>query len=145
LTLGPLPALARLNPSFPARPPLAPRGRHAGHTYFEFEYTAKTPRYTRHSLAVVVVNDGAAAGAGSCWRGALAASPQASGGLAPACRTRACRTRVPESCRVLRRPALRRCGAGKFYTLTTGANERRWGKMKDKLTTSVRSFQLINA
>lgn len=29
-----------------------------GHNYFEFEYTAKTPRYTRHSLAVVVANDG---------------------------------------------------------------------------------------
>lgn len=29
-----------------------------GHKYFEFEYTAKTQRYTRHSLAVVVANDG---------------------------------------------------------------------------------------
>jgi hypothetical protein len=29
-----------------------------GHNYFEFEYTAKTSRYTRHSLAVVVANDG---------------------------------------------------------------------------------------
>jgi photosystem II oxygen-evolving enhancer protein 2 len=35
--------------------------------------------------------------------------------------------------------------AGKFYTLTTGANEKRWGKMKDKLTTTVRSFSLVNA
>lgn len=34
--------------------------------------------------------------------------------------------------------------AGTFYTLTTGANERRWGKMKDKLQTTVRSFSLIN-
>lgn len=34
---------------------------------------------------------------------------------------------------------------GKFYTLTTGANEKRWGKMKDKLSTTVRSFSLINA
>ena len=34
--------------------------------------------------------------------------------------------------------------AGKFYTLTTGANEKRWGKMKDKLSTTVRSFSLIN-
>eukprot|EP00775_Hariotina_reticulata_P007123 gene7123-7337_t len=62
-----------------------------GHTYYEFEYTAKTPRYTRHSLAVVVAND------------------------------------------------------GKFYTLTTGANERRWGKMKDKLQTTIKSFSLVNA
>jgi photosystem II oxygen-evolving enhancer protein 2 len=34
--------------------------------------------------------------------------------------------------------------AGKFYTLTTGANERRWGKMKDKLQYSIKSFSLIN-
>ena len=61
-----------------------------GTNYYEFEFTAKTPKYTRHSLAVVAVSD------------------------------------------------------GKFYTLTTGANERRWGKMKDKLTTVVRSFSFIN-
>jgi len=37
------------------------------------------------------------------------------------------------------------CVAGKFYTLTTGANERRWGKMKDKLATTIKSFSLVNA
>uniref|UniRef100_A0A7S3QZR2 PsbP C-terminal domain-containing protein n=1 Tax=Dunaliella tertiolecta TaxID=3047 RepID=A0A7S3QZR2_DUNTE len=57
--------------------------------YFEFEFTAKNPRYTRHSLAVVAVAN------------------------------------------------------GKFYTLTTGANERRWGKIKDRLKTSIRSFTLL--
>ncbi|XP_071702580.1 psbP-like protein 1, chloroplastic isoform X2 [Rutidosis leptorrhynchoides] len=35
-------------------------------------------------------------------------------------------------------------GNGKFYTLTTGANERRWGKMKDKLNVVVDSFKLFN-
>ncbi|KAK6795363.1 hypothetical protein RDI58_008816 [Solanum bulbocastanum] len=35
-------------------------------------------------------------------------------------------------------------GNGKFYTLTTGANERRWGKMKDRLHTVVDSFQIFN-
>ncbi|CAI0411432.1 unnamed protein product, partial [Linum tenue] len=35
-------------------------------------------------------------------------------------------------------------GNGKLYTLTTGANERRWGKMKDKLQTIVESFKLAN-
>ncbi|KAL4566458.1 hypothetical protein LXL04_030573 [Taraxacum kok-saghyz] len=35
-------------------------------------------------------------------------------------------------------------GNGKFYTLTTGANERRWGKMKDKLNTVVDSFKIFN-
>uniref|UniRef100_A0A0F7GXA3 PsbP-like protein 1 n=1 Tax=Monsonia emarginata TaxID=28966 RepID=A0A0F7GXA3_9ROSI len=36
-------------------------------------------------------------------------------------------------------------GNGNFYTLTTGANERRWDKMKDKLHTVVESFTLFNA
>lgn len=31
---------------------------------------------------------------------------------------------------------------GNFYTLITGSSERRWGKMKDKLNTTVRSFSL---
>lgn len=35
--------------------------------------------------------------------------------------------------------------AGKFYTLTTGANEKRWGKMKEKLNTTIKSFSLVNA
>ncbi|KAM1019936.1 hypothetical protein ACFX13_041991 [Malus domestica] len=34
-------------------------------------------------------------------------------------------------------------GNGNFYTLTTGANERRWDKMKDKLHTIVDSFKLF--
>ncbi|XP_043708806.1 psbP-like protein 1, chloroplastic isoform X1 [Telopea speciosissima] len=35
-------------------------------------------------------------------------------------------------------------GNGKFYTITTGANERRWGKMKDKLNTVIDSFKIFN-
>ncbi|GLT43894.1 hypothetical protein SLA2020_178200 [Shorea laevis] len=35
-------------------------------------------------------------------------------------------------------------GNGKFYTLTTGANERRWEKMKDRLYTVVDSFKIFN-
>ncbi|KDP37390.1 hypothetical protein JCGZ_08401 [Jatropha curcas] len=35
-------------------------------------------------------------------------------------------------------------GNGKFYTITTGANERRWDKMKDKLHTVVDSFKIFN-
>ncbi|CAN8254523.1 unnamed protein product [Cochlearia groenlandica] len=31
---------------------------------------------------------------------------------------------------------------GKFYTLTTGANERRWDKMKDRLHTVIDSFKI---
>lgn len=74
----------------PARPFSAQRDDSKGHVYYEFEFTAKTPRYTRHSVAVVSVDN------------------------------------------------------GKFYTLSTGSNERRWGKMKDKLNTVVRSFQFVN-
>ncbi|KAE8653687.1 PsbP-like protein 1 isoform 2 [Hibiscus syriacus] len=35
-------------------------------------------------------------------------------------------------------------GNGKFYTLTTGANERRWDKMKDRLVTVVDFFKIFN-
>ncbi|XP_021617217.1 psbP-like protein 1, chloroplastic isoform X3 [Manihot esculenta] len=35
-------------------------------------------------------------------------------------------------------------GNGKFYTLTTGANERRWDKMKDKLHAVVDSFNIFS-
>ncbi|KAJ0100913.1 hypothetical protein Patl1_06280 [Pistacia atlantica] len=35
-------------------------------------------------------------------------------------------------------------GNGRFYTLTTGANERRWDKMKDRLQTVVESFKIFN-
>ncbi|XP_022764551.1 psbP-like protein 1, chloroplastic [Durio zibethinus] len=35
-------------------------------------------------------------------------------------------------------------GNGKFYTLTTGANERRWSKMKDRLLTVIDSFKIFN-
>ncbi|KAK7273080.1 hypothetical protein RIF29_14126 [Crotalaria pallida] len=35
-------------------------------------------------------------------------------------------------------------GNGKFYTLTTGANERRWDKMKDRLQTVIDSFKIFN-
>lgn len=34
--------------------------------------------------------------------------------------------------------------SGKFYTLTTGANERRWDKMKERLLTVVDSFKIFN-
>lgn len=34
--------------------------------------------------------------------------------------------------------------AGQFYTLTTGANERRWGKMKNSLEAVAKSFAFIN-
>ncbi|XP_057436366.1 psbP-like protein 1, chloroplastic [Lotus japonicus] len=33
---------------------------------------------------------------------------------------------------------------GKFYTLTTGANERRWDKMKERLQTVIESFKISN-
>nr|ABK22029.1 unknown [Picea sitchensis]ABR17272.1 unknown [Picea sitchensis] len=35
-------------------------------------------------------------------------------------------------------------GNGKFYTLTTGANERRWSKIEEKLRTVIDSFSLFD-
>lgn len=35
-------------------------------------------------------------------------------------------------------------GNGKFYTMTTGANQRRWEKMKDRLQTVIESFKISN-
>ncbi|KAL5057082.1 hypothetical protein RYX36_028686 [Vicia faba] len=61
-----------------------------GKVYYQFEFTAQAPNFTRHALSAVSI------------------------------------------------------GNGKFYTLTTGANERRWGKMKDRLQTIVESFKLFN-
>lgn len=102
-SLAPAPLAVPPGPAYPATfPPLTPsppphpqtalplQRETKGKVYYEFEFTAKTQRYTRHSLAVVTADK------------------------------------------------------GRFYTLTTGANERRWGKMKDKLQTTVRSFSLIN-
>jgi photosystem II oxygen-evolving enhancer protein 2 len=33
--------------------------------------------------------------------------------------------------------------AGKFYTLTIGANEKRWGKMKPRLEQVIDSFEVV--
>lgn len=33
---------------------------------------------------------------------------------------------------------------GKLILMSTGANERRWGRMKDKLAFSVKSFKAFN-
>lgn len=61
-----------------------------GRKYYDFEFTASTPRYTRHACVSVTV------------------------------------------------------GNGKFYTLETGANERRWKKMEDKAKTIVKSFEVFD-
>ncbi|KAK7295680.1 hypothetical protein RJT34_18591 [Clitoria ternatea] len=61
-----------------------------GKAYYQFEFIAQAPNYTRHALSTVSI------------------------------------------------------GNGKFYTLTTGANERRWEKMKDRLQTVIESFKIFN-
>ncbi|XP_054823518.1 psbP-like protein 1, chloroplastic isoform X1 [Prosopis cineraria] len=61
-----------------------------GKAYYQFEFVAQAPNYTRHALSTVSI------------------------------------------------------GNGKFYTLTTGANERRWDKMKERLQTVVESFKIFN-
>ncbi|KAL2329627.1 hypothetical protein Fmac_017208 [Flemingia macrophylla] len=62
----------------------------AGKAYYQFEFIAQAPNYTRHALSTVSI------------------------------------------------------GNGKFYTLTTGANERRWEKMKDRLQTVIESFKIFD-
>ncbi|RDX90531.1 PsbP-like protein 1, chloroplastic, partial [Mucuna pruriens] len=61
-----------------------------GKAYYQFEFIAQAPNYTRHALSTVSI------------------------------------------------------GNGKFYTLTTGANERRWEKMKDRLHTVIESFKIFD-
>ncbi|KOM47231.1 hypothetical protein LR48_Vigan07g093500 [Vigna angularis] len=61
-----------------------------GKKYYQFEFIAKAPNYTRHALSTVSI------------------------------------------------------GNGKFYTLTTGANERRWEKMKERLQTVIESFKIFD-
>ncbi|KAL5123111.1 PsbP-like protein 1, chloroplastic [Glycine soja] len=61
-----------------------------GKKYYQFEFIAQAPNYTRHALSTVSI------------------------------------------------------GNGKFYTLTTGANERRWVKMKDRLQTVIESFKIFD-
>ena len=60
-----------------------------GKTYYQFEYVAQAPNFTRHALTTVGVNNGS------------------------------------------------------LYTLTTGANQRRWKKMEDRLNKIVDSFQFL--
>ena len=57
--------------------------------YYQFEYVAQAPNFTRHALTTVGVNNGS------------------------------------------------------LYTLTTGANQRRWKKMEDRLNKIVDSFQFL--
>jgi len=61
-----------------------------GRKYYDFEYTAANPRYSRHAMASVTV------------------------------------------------------GNGKFYTLETGANEKRWSKIGGKVKTVVKSFEVFD-
>uniref|UniRef100_A0A1D1YHI8 PsbP-like protein 1, chloroplastic n=1 Tax=Anthurium amnicola TaxID=1678845 RepID=A0A1D1YHI8_9ARAE len=61
-----------------------------GKPYYNFEFIAQSPNFTRHALGVITI------------------------------------------------------GNGKFYTLTTGANERRWDKMKDKLHAVIDSFKIFS-
>ncbi|KAF6148817.1 hypothetical protein GIB67_014188 [Kingdonia uniflora] len=61
-----------------------------GKTFYNFEFVAQAPNYTRHALGTISILN------------------------------------------------------GKLYALTTGSNERRWGKMKDKLRAVVDSFKISN-
>lgn len=87
-----------------------------GKIYYTFEFVAQAPNYTRHALSTISIGNGKQL------------------------------LHTDYYCIVLGdvgRIGFNRNFAGKFYTLTTGANERRWGKMKDKLQQVIESFKIF--
>ena len=130
--------------------------------YYEFEFASKAKTYIRYALAAATVGNGElpaccfqsspllaheccigapVAPAGSrlkSYSHALAAAlGKGSPHLLPARIDCAQRFWVaPAQCFT---PVL---SVGKFYVLQTGCNEKRWSKMKENLTTVVKSFQV---
>ncbi|KAL8130282.1 hypothetical protein V2J09_019437 [Rumex salicifolius] len=105
-----------------------------GTTYYTFEFVSQARNYTRHALSTICIGN------------------DQDYGLASLPHTRCVRfewctvfreDNVPKNASLLNKI---RCYnvAGKFYTLTTGANERRWDKMKERLYTVVDSFRVFN-
>lgn len=91
-----------------------------GKTYYQFEFTAQARNYTRHALGVITVFNGIYH---------IHESPQ-------------WYLIFLHLYLVMTLKHTSLCCAGKFYTLTTGANERRWDKMKDRLHTVIDSFKI---
>lgn len=118
-----------------------------GKAYYTFEFIAQAPTYTRHALGTICIGNGMKF---ICSRVKF---------------VMCIALNLPRGCCIslinkLQKHALqlfpyfrsitscftwtKKFDSGKFYTLTTGAKERRWGKMKDKLQTVVDSFQIVN-
>ena len=89
-----------------------------GRTYYEFEFATKANTYIRHALAVVTVANGKL------------------GLVFPFCKLIKQQSVCPQFASYYWHIA------GKFYTLTTGSNENRWEKMKQRLVEVVKSFQV---
>ncbi len=101
----------------------------SGVAYYAFEFTSTARGVTRHAITTLAVANGARPGGRAMRRATRLAA-------ASVCSTR----------KLLRRGPLRvRCAAraGKAYTLTGGASEKRWGKMADRLKTVSDSFTLL--
>lgn len=86
-----------------------------GRKYYVFEFAAKASTYIRHALAVVTVGNGERLGA------------------CTACKCR------PGVCVLTGE-----WHAGQLYALTTGANEFRWAKMKNRVEDVVDSFEVFD-
>ncbi|CAK7325625.1 unnamed protein product [Dovyalis caffra] len=106
-----------------------------GKTYYTFEFVAKAPNFTRHALSAITIGNGM-----ECivyyftekWIFDLAASTFSFILFHFTCLSQVLEDQNASGT------------SGKFYTLTTGSNERRWEKMKDKLQTIVDSFEIVN-
>ena len=120
-----------------------------GRRYVDFEFTATSRGFTRHALASVTVGNGAPlAGQRQGPRRAAVRAAACGSARCDCVRPAACLHAASRAARAAP-PALTPAAllaapppspAGKFYTLVTGANEKRWGKMKDKVKTVVQSF-----
>lgn len=111
-----------------------------GRAYYTFEFTAQAPNYTRHALGAIVIANGMIC---HPW-----SSPSVRCDIlyypGPCGNWKNCSNAVTGHCHLLFSTNCEWDAAGKFYTLTTGANERRWEKMKDRLHTVVDSFKIEN-
>ena len=125
-----------------------------GRLDYTFEFASKASNYIRHALAVVTVGNGELTickarealllyqicsipnmGMGSAFAvgnsSANVNTLHIALGAASTGVCKACACASDQGCVI----------PGKFYTLATGANERRWGKMKPRLEQVVESFE----
>ena len=139
----------------------------SGRKYYVFEFAAKASTYIRHALAVVTVGNGAFFGLPAacqearcapqmwCFTGLLrqcaavrllkhAAKTLLSGLCDSAAEVTDHHSMTMTSIATSVHTIIRGGCAGNLYTLTTGSNEFRWGKMKTKVQDVIDSFEVFD-